>query len=249
MQNDGNLVVYQGANTNNQRVIWASHTAGKGSHPHRLIMQGDGNLVIYDSKDHATWASGTQNQGATDATTVMQSDGNLVIYKNSLLTPIWASHTQRSSGVDCQKQESWPHDWTKFEDEVLTFVNEIRAKGAFCARRWRPSVSPLKQNWQLTRSSRCHAVDMALHDYFSHVDPQGGTMNKRISEAGYRFKKVAENIAKGQKSSHQVVESWMNSPGHCLSIMSDYRDIGIAYIGDDYYQSSYIWVQNFGISW
>jgi uncharacterized protein YkwD len=212
-------------------------------------MQGDGNLVIYDSQDHPTWASGTHDRGATDVTTIMQSDGNLVIYNNSPITSIWASHTPRSSGVDCQKQESWPHDWTKFEDEVLSLVNEIRAKGAFCAKRWRPSVLPLKQNSKLTRSSRCHAVDMALYDYFSHVDQQGGTMGKRISEAGYQYRSVAENIAKGQISPRQVVDSWMNSPGHCLSIMGNYREIGIAYIGDDYYQSGHIWVQNFGTSW
>lgn len=248
MQNDGNLVIYRGANTKNRRPIWASNTPGKGTHPHRLEMQSDGNLVMYDSKNRATWASGTHDRGATDVTTIMQSDGNLVIYNNAPLTPLWASQTQRSVGVDCQKEESWPHDWTKFENEVLSLVNEIRAKGAFCAGRWQSPVSPLIQNWKLTYSSRCHAVDMALYDYFAHVDPRGGTMGQRIKKAGYSFRNATENIAQGQKSPHQVVDRWMNSNVHCLNIMGNYQDIGIAYIGDNYYQSSYLWVQNFGTS-
>jgi len=93
MQNDGNLVIYKGANTNHLSAIWSSGTNGKGSHPHRLIMQNDGNLVIYDKDDHPTWASGTYDRGAVDAYMVMQSDGNLVIYNSSPATPLWASNT------------------------------------------------------------------------------------------------------------------------------------------------------------
>jgi uncharacterized protein YkwD len=239
-------MIYKGANTNHRSPIWASQTPGKGSHPHRLVMQKDGNLVIYDSQDHPTWASGTHGRGATDAFMVMQSDGNLVIYNNSPISPLWASHTNGPGGIDCQKSESWPHDWSKFEDEVLSLVNQVRAKGAFCGGRWRSPVSSIKYNWKLRYAARCHAVDMALYDYFSHVNQQGGTLGKRISEVGYQFSNVAENIAKGQTSPKQVVDGWINSSGHCHNIMTDYEEIGIAYIGENYYQGGRIWVQKFG---
>jgi hypothetical protein len=53
-----------------------------------LVMQGDGNLVLYDTSK-ARWSS--QTQGNPAARAVMQSDGNLVIY-----TPtdraLWASN-------------------------------------------------------------------------------------------------------------------------------------------------------------
>jgi hypothetical protein len=55
---------------------------------HRVIMQDDGNLVIYDSAGHAVWASGTF--GAFGAYAIMQLDGNFVIY-NSANQPIWAT--------------------------------------------------------------------------------------------------------------------------------------------------------------
>jgi hypothetical protein len=61
-----------------------------------LIMQGDGNLVLY-STTRATWNSGTQ--GHPDVLyTVMQGDGNLVIYKQGGIA-IWNSHTQGNPGA------------------------------------------------------------------------------------------------------------------------------------------------------
>jgi len=249
MQSDGNLVIYKGGNANNRISIWASNTNGKGSHPYRLEMQIDGNLVIYDGQGHPIWASGTHNRGAIDAFMIMQSDGNLVIYNDSPTTPLWASNTQIPNGIDCHREETWPPDWTKFEDEVLSLINQVRSKGAYCGGSWRPPVSSIKQNKKLTRSARCHAVDMAVHDYFDHVDLQGGNIGKRIREVGYKFGSISENIAKGQTSPQQVVNAWMNSPGHCRSIMTDYQEIGNAYIGENYYQKGHIWVQNFGTSW
>jgi len=50
---DGNLVVYNGANGVNG-ARWASH---RGNYPGQLIMQGDGNLVVYDASGIARWDS------------------------------------------------------------------------------------------------------------------------------------------------------------------------------------------------
>jgi hypothetical protein len=57
-----------------------------------LVMQGDGNLVLYD-ENRAIWNTGTwgQNCGANQCFAVFQSDGNLVVYNGS--TPLWNSGT------------------------------------------------------------------------------------------------------------------------------------------------------------
>ncbi|HSZ38527.1 MAG TPA: carbohydrate-binding protein [Trebonia sp.] len=60
-----------------------------------LIMQGDGNLVLYQGST-ALWASGTVGSGADEA--IMQGDGNLVVYTGSG-TPVWASDTAGDSGA------------------------------------------------------------------------------------------------------------------------------------------------------
>lgn len=81
MQNDGNLVVYDGI-----RPTW--HTKTYESEAAQTIMQSDGNLVVYTSKGEALWNSGTQgNEGAALA---LQDDGNLVIYSRNG-TALWAS--------------------------------------------------------------------------------------------------------------------------------------------------------------
>jgi hypothetical protein len=60
----------------------------------RAVMQGDGNLVVYTSFGVAVWASNTA--GNDGAIVQLQNDGNLVIYKGP--TPIWASGTDKSVG-------------------------------------------------------------------------------------------------------------------------------------------------------
>ena len=60
-----------------------------------LIMQGDGNLVLYQGGT-ALWASNTAGSAADEA--VMQGDGNLVLYTSSG-TPVWASNTAGNTGA------------------------------------------------------------------------------------------------------------------------------------------------------
>ena len=111
MQDDGNAVVY----TNSGAPTWSSITAG---HPvftyfgsdqltnnqtlhqgqylrsadgrHGLLMQPDGNLVLYGLGYHVLWASYTNGKGASFV--AMQSDGNLVIY-TAANKPLWATVT------------------------------------------------------------------------------------------------------------------------------------------------------------
>ncbi|MGF1426309.1 ricin-type beta-trefoil lectin domain protein [Kitasatospora sp. LaBMicrA B282] len=58
----------------------------------RLVMQPDGNLVLYpdDEPNHALWASGTFNHPGATAT--LQSDGNFVVYDTNH-TALWSSQT------------------------------------------------------------------------------------------------------------------------------------------------------------
>lgn len=96
VQDDGNLVVY-----GNGRAQWASSTQARPTPPcagqwlnsgerlnagqsrtscdgrFQLIMQGDGNLVLYQKRVGPVWESATQASGAF---AVMQGDGNFVVY-------------------------------------------------------------------------------------------------------------------------------------------------------------------------
>lgn len=86
LQGDGNFVVYK---VGNNTALWASNTSSKGGV--KLIMQSDGNLVLYTASNQPVWASNTNGKGQSFAR--MQDDGNFVIYTQG--GPTWASNTQQ----------------------------------------------------------------------------------------------------------------------------------------------------------
>jgi hypothetical protein len=82
LQRDGNLVLYQDG------PLWATGTVGARSA--EVIMQGDGNFVLYDIAGRALWSTGTA--GHPGSRFAIQNDGNLVVYDASGV-PLWASNT------------------------------------------------------------------------------------------------------------------------------------------------------------
>jgi hypothetical protein len=63
-----------------------------------LVMQPDGNLVIYLSNGQAVWATSTSSSCASgNCSAVFQVDGNFVLYNGS--TPFWASNTSGHNGA------------------------------------------------------------------------------------------------------------------------------------------------------
>src|SRR5690606_34699025 len=80
MQDYGNFVLYKSDDFSASNAFWASQTGGIGNGPFRLIMQNDGNLVVYDKNYKPTWDSNSWNAGAAQYRLVMQDDRNLVIY-------------------------------------------------------------------------------------------------------------------------------------------------------------------------
>jgi len=63
---------------------------------YKVIMQQDGNLVMYQSGGGAVWSTRTNNNPGSFA--VMQNDGNLVVYRAGGGVAIWASGTGGNSG-------------------------------------------------------------------------------------------------------------------------------------------------------
>ncbi|MFT3923204.1 MAG: hypothetical protein QM778_11790 [Myxococcales bacterium] len=83
-QTDGNLVVYALSPT--KKALWASGT--QGVPPGKVIMQSDGNLVIYKPDGAAAWS--TKTNGNTGAFLSMQDDNNLVVYRKDSCQAAWA---------------------------------------------------------------------------------------------------------------------------------------------------------------
>jgi uncharacterized protein YkwD len=86
---------------------------------------------------------------------------------------------------------------------------------------------------------------MAEHNYFEHEDLTGHTPADRVRAVGYREKLVGENIAFGPRTADEVVQGWLDSPGHCENIMDPrFVQMGIAY-ASGHTKRGLFWVQVF----
>ncbi len=108
-----------------------------------------------------------------------------------------------------------------YENEVVRLVNQERAKNG---------LSPLKENWELSRVARIKSQDMKNNGYFSHTSPVYGSPFQMLKNFGISYRSAGENIAKGQQSPEAVVKAWMNSSGHRANILnSSFNTIGVGY--------------------
>ena len=127
-------------------------------------------------------------------------------------------------------------------NQVLELTNAERAKAG---------LKPLTLNPQLAQAADGHSDSMAADDFFSHTGADGSSVGDRIQETGYQYSRAGENIAAGQRTAEEVVQGWMNSPGHRANILNaDYTEIGIGYeyLANDTGSVNYnhYWTQVFG---
>lgn len=105
------------------------------------------------------------------------------------------------------------------ETQVITLVNKERAARG---------LTMLKTNWELSRVARYKSQDMINKNYFGHTSPTYGTPFQMMESFGLRFSAAGENIAYGQRTPQEVMNAWMNSPGHRANILSAvYTQIGV----------------------
>ncbi|NJM68317.1 MAG: hypothetical protein HC851_22950 [Acaryochloris sp. RU_4_1] len=115
---------------------------------------------------------------------------------------------------------------------VLDLSNAERAK---------VGAPPLRFNAQLTAVAQAHTNLMVQYNQLSHQLPSEPSLGDRVSQAGYRWSGIAENIAQGQQTPEAVLQSWMNSPHHRDNLLNPkYRDLGVGYANN-------YWTQDFGV--
>ncbi|WP_435925410.1 CAP domain-containing protein [Paenibacillus sp. DYY-L-2] len=114
--------------------------------------------------------------------------------------------------------------------EVVALVNKERVKAG---------LKPLVVHTNLSKMAKTKAIDMYKNKYFSHSSPSYGSPFDMMDAFNITYKYAGENIAMGQKSAKEVVEDWMNSPGHKANILNSHYNL----IGVGYYNG--YWVQEF----
>ena len=116
--------------------------------------------------------------------------------------------------------------------EVLALVNSERVSRG---------LTPLRLSKELMDASEIRANELTV--LFSHTRPNGEPCHSLISNGAYT---VGENIAGGSPTPSQVVNLWMNSPGHRANILNpDYEELGVGHVYKTNTEYGHYWVQMF----
>lgn len=112
-------------------------------------------------------------------------------------------------------------------EAVLKLVNEERSKAG---------LNPLKMSEELRSIANLKARDMADKNYFDHTSPTYGSPFQMLQDFGVHYSAAGENIAAGQQTPEQVMNSWMNSSGHRANILNaNFDTLGVGvYNGGKY---------------
>jgi uncharacterized protein YkwD len=129
-----------------------------------------------------------------------------------------------------------PQAASREADALLRLVNRARSDAGCPA---------LETDPALTRAAQGHASTMAESGGLSHIGAGGSTPGDRATDAGYPWRKVAENLARGHPDAPAVTDAWLHSSGHRAAIVDcAFRDTGIGYRAG---RTGPWWVQTYAV--
>ena len=153
----------------------------------------------------------------------MLPDGEIGVSGGTYWTALWASPLT-PDGLD------------RTAREVVGLTNRARADAG---------LAPLSPDPRLAAAAQAHSADMVARDFYAHTAPDGSRPWDRAAAAGSTRRTIGENIACGQRSAAEVVEGWLNSPGHRANILkADFTHIGVGFAGGG--RAGTYWTQLFG---
>ncbi|MFI8874090.1 CAP domain-containing protein [Streptomyces sp. NPDC055243] len=156
-------------------------------------------------------------------------------------TQVGVGHTTDARSGDVYWTALWatpftPRGLAEWAAAVLRLTN---------AERTAQGLRPLSPDPHLTVAAQGHSADMVARAFYSHTSPDGGEPWHRASAAGSTHRAIGENIACGQRTPAEVVDGWMNSPGHRANILKpSFTHLGVGFAGGG--SAGTYWTQLFG---
>lgn len=117
--------------------------------------------------------------------------------------------------VSCEKEQT-AIEYNDIEVEILQLVNQYRIING---------LPMLEMHDFIYTEANAHSIYMIEEGQISHDNSEMRFSRIRNELNGYSF---AENVASGQKTAQEVVNSWLNSDGHRKNIEGDYNYTGIS---------------------
>lgn len=131
-----------------------------------------------------------------------------------------------------EDQSNQASELNQFEQEVFNLTNVERTNNGLPA---------FEIHLDLSKVAREKSNDISINNYFAHNSPVYGSPFDMMRSFGIDYRTAGENIAQGQRTPAEVVNAWMNSPGHRANILNgDFTHIGVGYV-----ESGNVWTQQF----
>lgn len=148
----------------------------------------------------------------------------MILFKQIICSSIFAMiiSLHQNEFVVTQKDVTKSLTAMPIEKEILVLINEHRRS---------IGLSALTMMDEVTEQAIKHSREMANETVsFGHegFDNRIANIRKKVGVI-YAW---AENVASGQTSAQQVVEDWLNSPGHKKNIEGNYNYTGIGVVTD-----------------
>jgi len=137
-------------------------------------------------------------------------------YASSSQAPSVQSTPQTAAPAQPLSPELIQQQRQEFADEIIRLVNIEREKAG---------LSPLTVNTVMMEAAAVRANELSQEP--SHTRPDGRRFETALTDAGYSYNRVGENLARGVFCPENTMERWMNSPGHRANILGNYTQIGV----------------------
>ncbi|MDX8045212.1 CAP domain-containing protein [Gracilibacillus sp. S3-1-1] len=119
-----------------------------------------------------------------------------------------------------------------YVQKVVELTNQARNENGVDTVNFDHDVANVAQN---------KAEEMADRNYFSHTSPTYGSPFDMLKAFDVEYTRASENIAAGQSTPEEVVESWLHSEGHRKNLL----DPNVSHIGVGYSPDGNYWTQMF----
>ncbi|WP_424766424.1 CAP domain-containing protein [Paenibacillus sp. sgz302251] len=179
----------------------------------------NGGTIQFPAMGGSTGNTGAVTKPST-GTTTKPSTGTVT-------KPSTGTTTKPSTGTTT-KPSTGASNMSAYQSQVIDLVNQERAKAG---------LSALKSDSLLVKVATEKARDMDVNNYFSHTSPTYGSPFDMMRSYGVTYSYAGENIASGQRTPQEVMNAWMNSPGHKANILNkNFTKIGVGYVNGEWVQ-------------
>lgn len=125
---------------------------------------------------------------------------------------------------------------------VLAYATSMSVSGLLTdtnAQRTANGVANLTLNDKLIAAAQAKANDMAARDYWSHYTPDGDPPWIFVTNQGYAYQKLGENLATGFSDEQSTINGWMASPPHRENLLDPaFSEVGFGFANSPDYTAA-----------